>query len=106
VAQLNLFDENAPRHNSQKLMEVLDRLNAKEGRETLYFAGQGIQPQWRMKRKCFRRDIPRDMPTCSRLSDTPPVITCRLCQKRTLRRRIFARLRPFRVTDKGPRKWR
>lgn len=51
VAQLNLFDENAPRHNSQKLMEVLDRLNAKEGRETLYFAGQGIQPQWRMKRE-------------------------------------------------------
>ncbi|HHG8773193.1 TPA: Y-family DNA polymerase [Raoultella planticola] len=51
VAQLKLFDENAPRHNSQKLMEVLDRLNAKEGRETLYFAGQGIQPQWRMKRE-------------------------------------------------------
>ena len=51
VAQLNLFDENAPRHNSQKLMEVLDRLNAKEGSETLYFAGQGIQPQWRMKRE-------------------------------------------------------
>ncbi|HEC2594201.1 TPA: translesion error-prone DNA polymerase V subunit UmuC, partial [Raoultella planticola] len=51
VAQLNLFDENAPRHNSQKLMAVLDRLNAKEGRETLYFAGQGIQPQWRMKRE-------------------------------------------------------
>jgi hypothetical protein len=74
VAQLNLFDENAPRHNSQKLMEVLDRLNAKEGRETLYFAGQGIQPQWRMKRKCFRRDIPRDMPTCSRLSDNPPAV--------------------------------
>lgn len=50
VAQLNLFDDNAPRHNSSALMEVLDRLNAKDGRGTLYFAGQGIQPQWQMKR--------------------------------------------------------
>lgn len=50
VAQLNLFDDNAPRHNSGALMEMLDRLNAKEGRGTLYFAGQGIQPQWQMKR--------------------------------------------------------
>lgn len=51
VAQLNLFDENAPRKNSQKLMNVLDRLNTKEGRGTLYFAGQGIQQQWQMKRE-------------------------------------------------------
>ncbi|MFK3662357.1 Y-family DNA polymerase [Scandinavium sp. NPDC088450] len=51
VAQLNLFDENAPRHNSGKLMEVLDHLNAKDGRGTLYFAGQGIQQQWQMKRE-------------------------------------------------------
>ena len=43
VAQLNLFDDNAPRKNSEKLMEVLDHLNAKDGRGTLYFAGQGIQ---------------------------------------------------------------
>lgn len=50
VAQLNLFDENAPRQNSQKLMEVLDHLNAKEGRGTLYFAGQGIRQHWQMKR--------------------------------------------------------
>lgn len=50
VAQLNLFDDNAPRHNSDTLMDVLDRLNAKEGRGTLYFAGQGIQQQWQMKR--------------------------------------------------------
>lgn len=51
VAQLNLFDENAPRENSQKLMDVLDRLNAEDGRGTLYFAGQGIQQQWQMKRE-------------------------------------------------------
>ena len=51
VAQLNLFDENAPRKNSQKLMDVLDRLNTEDGRGTLYFAGQGIQQQWQMKRE-------------------------------------------------------
>lgn len=31
-------------------MEVLDHLNAKGGRGTLYFAGEGIQQQWVMKR--------------------------------------------------------
>ncbi|MCP5803469.1 Y-family DNA polymerase [Klebsiella pneumoniae] len=51
VAQLNLFDDNAPRKNSEKLMEVLDHLNAKGGRGTLYFAGQGIQTAWQMKRE-------------------------------------------------------
>ncbi|MGQ7182120.1 DNA polymerase V catalytic protein, partial [Escherichia coli] len=43
VAQLNLFDDNAPRPGSEQLMTVMDTLNAKEGRGTLYFAGQGIQ---------------------------------------------------------------
>lgn len=51
VAQLDLFDENTPRRDSQKLMAVLDTLNAKEGRGTLYFAGQGIQQHWQMKRE-------------------------------------------------------
>ncbi|MEB6435605.1 Y-family DNA polymerase [Raoultella ornithinolytica] len=51
VAQLNLFDDNAPRKNSEKLMEVLDHLNAKDGKGTLYFAGQGIQTAWQMKRE-------------------------------------------------------
>jgi hypothetical protein len=32
VAQLNLFDELAPRQNSARLMQVLDQLNAKNGR--------------------------------------------------------------------------
>ena len=50
VAQLNLFDENVPRHNSDKLMTVLDTLNAKNGKGTLWFAGQGIQQPWAMKR--------------------------------------------------------
>ncbi|MBJ9886422.1 Y-family DNA polymerase [Citrobacter sp. FDAARGOS_156] len=51
IAQLNLFDDNAPRRDSEKLMEVLDHLNAKDGKGTLYFAGQGIQQQWQMKRE-------------------------------------------------------
>jgi len=51
VAQLNLFDENAPRQNSEKLMEVLDHLNVKEGKGSLYFAGQGVQTSWKMKRE-------------------------------------------------------
>ncbi|WP_179382670.1 Y-family DNA polymerase [Klebsiella pneumoniae] len=51
VAQLNLFDDNAPRKNSARLMQVLDHLNAKNGRGALYFAGQGIQQQWQMKRE-------------------------------------------------------
>ncbi len=51
VAQLNLFDENAPRSDSAPLMNILDHLNAKGGKGTLYFAGQGLQQQWQMKRE-------------------------------------------------------
>lgn len=51
VAQLNLFDDNTPRAGSDKLMNVLDQLNAKEGRGTLYFAGQGVRQEWQMKRE-------------------------------------------------------
>lgn len=50
VAQLNLFDENPPRRNSAELMAVIDELN-KKGRGTLWFAGQGIEQQWQMKRE-------------------------------------------------------
>jgi DNA polymerase V len=50
VAQLNLFDDNAPRQNSAALMEVFDHLNHKNGKGALYFAGQGIQQQWQTKR--------------------------------------------------------
>ncbi|PWD19869.1 DUF4113 domain-containing protein, partial [Salmonella enterica] len=51
IAQLNLVDDSAPRAGSEKLMEVLDQLNAKDGKGTLYFAGQGIPQQWAMKRE-------------------------------------------------------
>lgn len=67
VAQLNLFDDAAPRRNSAELMKVLDHLNAKDGRGTLYFAGQGVQQQWMMKREMLS---PR---YTTRLSDLPVV---------------------------------
>lgn len=50
VAQLNLFDENPPRLNSEALMLAIDDINKKRGKGTLYFAGQGIQQPWQMKR--------------------------------------------------------
>lgn len=50
VAQLNLFDDTPPRRNSAELMAVIDELN-KKGRGTLWFAGQGIEQQWQMKRE-------------------------------------------------------
>ena len=50
VAQLNLFDDIAPRADSEALMMLMDKLN-KQGRGTLYFAGQGIQQSWKMKRE-------------------------------------------------------
>lgn len=50
VAQLNLFDEHQPRPNSSELMQTLDRLN-QSGRGTVWFAGQGIQKSWAMKRE-------------------------------------------------------
>ena len=50
VAQLNLFDDNPPRVNSEALMQVLDMINKKKGKGTLYFAGQGIEQPWQMKR--------------------------------------------------------
>lgn len=49
VAQLNLFDENRPYANSAALMETIDRLNT-SGRGSVWFAGQGIEKNWAMKR--------------------------------------------------------
>lgn len=65
VAQLNLFDEYTPRPNSQALMQVLDALNQRNGRGSVFFAGQGIQRPWQMKRKMLS---PR---WTTRLSDVP-----------------------------------
>lgn len=49
VAQLNLFDAYQPRPDSGALMAVIDKLN-RSGRGTIWFAGQGSQKSWGMKR--------------------------------------------------------
>lgn len=49
VAQLGLFDDNQPKANSAALMDVLDSIN-KSGKGKVWFAGQGIQKAWQMKR--------------------------------------------------------
>jgi len=49
VAQLHLFDAYGPRANSEALMQVVDKIN-QAGRGTLWFAGQGIEKSWAMKR--------------------------------------------------------
>ncbi|KAJ9430459.1 MULTISPECIES: translesion error-prone DNA polymerase V subunit UmuC [Enterobacterales] len=50
VSQLNLFDEFKPQANSEALMRVVDGLN-QSGKGKLWFAGQGIQKSWEMKRE-------------------------------------------------------
>ena len=50
VAQLGLFDEFKPKANSEALMRVLDGINH-SGKGTVWFAGQGIQRLWQMKRE-------------------------------------------------------
>lgn len=49
VAQLNLFDDYAPRANGDALMQVMDTINNKREAK-LWFASQGIQQDWGMKR--------------------------------------------------------
>ncbi|WP_429278936.1 translesion error-prone DNA polymerase V subunit UmuC [Pantoea dispersa] len=50
VSQLNLFDEDTPRANSAQLMKVLDGIN-QSGLGNLWFAGQGVNTEWKMKRE-------------------------------------------------------
>ncbi|PZL85480.1 DNA polymerase V subunit UmuC [Pantoea sp. ARC270] len=50
VSQLNLFDENKPQANSEALMRVMDGINL-SGKGNLWFAGQGVQNTWAMKRE-------------------------------------------------------
>lgn len=49
-AQLDLFAGESPYRNSDELMRLLDKLN-REGRRNLFFAGQGIQPEFAMRRQ-------------------------------------------------------
>jgi DNA polymerase V len=50
VSQLNLFDEFKPQANSETLMRVVDGLD-QSGKGKLWFAGQGMQKTWAMKRE-------------------------------------------------------
>lgn len=50
IAQLELFDECQPRLGSEKLMQVMDQIN-NSGRAKLWFAGQGTDQVWSMKRE-------------------------------------------------------
>lgn len=49
-AQLGMFDESRPRAGAEKLMTVLDTIN-RSALGNVWFAGQGINPEWQMKRK-------------------------------------------------------
>lgn len=49
MSQIGLFDEYAPRKNSDALMKVVDGINF-SGKGKVWFAGQGIQQNWKMKR--------------------------------------------------------
>lgn len=50
IAQFDLFAEHQPHHNSEQLMALIDKMNAHQ-RGALWFAGQGIQKPWAMKRE-------------------------------------------------------
>lgn len=50
VAQLDMFSENQPRANADALMLTLDQIN-KSGLGKVWFAGQGTDNSWQMKRE-------------------------------------------------------
>lgn len=50
VSQLNLFDDVKPQARSDELMKALDGINH-SGLGKVWFAGQGIDPDWKMKRE-------------------------------------------------------
>lgn len=54
VAQLNLFDAEAPRAGSDALMSLMDSMN-RSGRYSIGFAGKGIDPDWKMKREMLSK---------------------------------------------------
>lgn len=63
--QIDMFDEMPPRANSAQLMNVLDKINH-TGMGKIWFAGQGINKGWQMKREMLSphwttswKDLPR-----------------------------------------------
>lgn len=49
IAQLDMFSENQPKANADALMAALDTIN-KSGLGKVWFAGQGVDNPWLMKR--------------------------------------------------------
>ncbi len=66
VAQLDMFADYQPRRNSDQLMALMDKINAHQ-RGALWFAGQGIQKPWAMKRDMLSPAY------TTRISDVPRV---------------------------------
>lgn len=64
VVQLELFGQYQPQPNSEQLMKVLDTIN-KSGRAKIWFAGQGADQSWAMKRELLSPAY------TTRLSDLP-----------------------------------
>jgi len=50
IAQLDMFSENQPKANADALMAALDTIN-KSGLGKVWFAGQGVDNPWQMKRE-------------------------------------------------------
>ncbi|RJT32564.1 translesion error-prone DNA polymerase V subunit UmuC [Rahnella woolbedingensis] len=48
--QIDMFDETPPRVNSKQLMHIVDHIN-QSGLGKVWFAGQGIDKSWKMKRE-------------------------------------------------------
>lgn len=66
IAQLDMFSEHLPRPNSEALMRVIDNIN-KSGKGSVWFAGQGVDNAWTMKRGMLSPAY------TTRLSDVPVV---------------------------------
>ncbi|THD32324.1 DUF4113 domain-containing protein, partial [Pantoea sp. R102] len=60
------FADYQPRRNSDQLMALMDKINAHQ-RGALWFAGQGIQKPWAMKRDMLSPAY------TTRISDVPRV---------------------------------
>lgn len=48
--QMDLFDEPKQAEKRQALMQVVDHINHQQGPSRVFFASQGLNPDWRMKR--------------------------------------------------------
>ena len=48
--QIDMFDDSQPKANSEQLMKAIDRIN-QTGLERIWFAGQGIDKVWKMRRE-------------------------------------------------------